>query len=323
MNFLSACFPSPYSSITIGDGSTVPVTCTGHSTIPNSNFLLRNILVVPSLIKNLISVRRFTIDNQVILAFDPFGLFVKDLKTEEVLACYNSTSDLYPLPGANASTPHAMIAFVHLWHHRLGHPNKTTLSPLLQDFYIPSSSVPHDSSLCNACQCGKHVRFPFGTSSTFSTFPFELLHCDLWTSPIPSVSGYKYYLVILDDYSHYVWTFPLRAKSEVHNILLNFHQYVQTYFCLPIRFIQCDNGKEFDNIANCTFFLSHGILLRFSCPYTSSQNGKVERSLRSINDILCTLLVRDITPGIPKYPFYMTNIHYIYRIICAGILKSK
>jgi hypothetical protein len=157
--------------------------------------------------------------------------------------------------------------------------NKTTLSSLLRDFDIPSSSVPHDSSLCNACQCGKHVRLPFSTFSTFSTFLFELLHCDLWTSPIPSVLGYNYYLVILDDYSHYVWTFSLRAKSEVHNIFLNFHQYVQTYFCFPILFIQCVNGKEFDNIANDTFFLSHGILLRFSCPYTSSQNGKAERSL--------------------------------------------
>jgi hypothetical protein len=279
MNFLSACFPSPYSSITIGDGSTIPVTCTDHSTIPNSNFQLQNILVVPSLIKNLISVCRFTTDNQVILAFDPFNLSVKDLKTEEVLACYNSTSDLYPLPGASASTLHAMIASIHLWHRWLGHPNKTTLSSLLQDFDIPSSTVSHDSSLCNACQCGKHVRLPFGTSSTLSTSPFELLHCDLWTSPIPSVSGYKYYLVILDDYSHYVWTFPFRAKSEVHNIFLNFCQYVQTHFCLPIRFIQCDNGKEFDNIANRTFFLSHGILLHFSCPYTSSQNGRAECSL--------------------------------------------
>jgi hypothetical protein len=131
MNFWSSCFPSPYSSITIGDGSTIPVTCTGHSTIPNSNFLLHNILIVPSLIKNLISVHQFTHDNQVILAFDPFGLFVKDLKTEEVLARYNSDSDLYPLPSTSTSTPRAMIASVHLWHRRLGHPNKTTLSSLL------------------------------------------------------------------------------------------------------------------------------------------------------------------------------------------------
>jgi hypothetical protein len=35
---------------------------------------------------------------------------------------------------------------------------------------------------------------------------FDLVHCDLWTS-VASISGYKYYLVILDDCSHYVWTF--------------------------------------------------------------------------------------------------------------------
>jgi hypothetical protein len=125
------------------------------------------------------------------LAFDPFGLSVKDLTTEEVLARYNSIGDLYPLPSATTSTPRAMITSVNLWHRWLGHPNKTTLSLLLRDFDIPSSSVPHDSSLCNACQCGKHVRLPFGTSSTFNTFPFEVLHCDLWTSPVPSVLGYK------------------------------------------------------------------------------------------------------------------------------------
>ena len=299
MNLLSACSPSSFSTITIGDGSTIHVSCTGHSYIssPYANFLLRNILVAPSLIKNLISVRQFTTDNHVILAFDPFGLSVKDLTTGEVLARYNSMGDLYPLHDAPTSTPRAMLASVDMWHRRLGHPNKTTLSSLLQEFSIPSSSSPHDSSFCTACQCGKHVRLPFGTSTTTSTFPFELLHCDLWTSPIPSVSGYKYYLVIVDDYSHYIWTFPIRAKFDVHGLFLNSRNYVLTHFGLPIRFIQCDNGREFDNTQNRIFFLSQGILLRFSCPYTSSQNGKAERSLRSINDILRTLLLQASLPS--------------------------
>jgi hypothetical protein len=129
---------------------------------------------------------------------------VKDLKTAAVLARYNSSGDLYPLHGAPTSTPQVMIASVDLWHHRLGHPNKNTVSSMLQEFSIPSSSSSHEPSLCNACQCGKHIILPFGTSTTSSTFPFELLHYDLWTSPVPSVLGFKYYLVILDDYSHYV-----------------------------------------------------------------------------------------------------------------------
>jgi hypothetical protein len=40
---------------------------------------------------------------------------------------------------------------------------------------------------------------------------FDLIHFDMWTSQIVSISDYKYYLVILDDHFHFVWTFPLRA----------------------------------------------------------------------------------------------------------------
>jgi hypothetical protein len=59
---------------------------------------------------------------------------------------------------------------------------------------------------------------------------------------------------------------------------------------LPIRFIQCDNRREYDNTHKCSLFLSYNILL-FSCSYTFSQNGKAKRSLCSINNILFKLLV--------------------------------
>mgnify|MGYP005839032893 FL=1 len=140
-----------------------------------------------------------------------------------------------------------MVAFVDLWHQRLGHPNKNGLSTLLSEFSIPCNRDSHNSSMSQSCQLGKHVRLPFSSSQSSSTFPFELPHCDLWTSPIESVSGFKYYLVSLDDFTHYVWSFPLRNKSDIHNIVLNFQRYVSVHFFLPIRFIQCDNGREFDN----------------------------------------------------------------------------
>jgi hypothetical protein len=71
---------------------------------------------------------------------------------------------------------------------------------------------------------------------------------------MPSVSGFKYYLVIPDVYSHYIWTFPLRDKSDVYTVFHNFQTYVYTHFSLPIRFIQCDNGREFDKTKNRDFF---------------------------------------------------------------------
>jgi hypothetical protein len=63
------------------------------------------------------------------------------------------------------------------------------------------------------------VRLPFTVSNSRATHPFDLIHCDPWTSPIVSVSGYKYYLVILDDCTHYTWTFPLRLKSDTFGVV--------------------------------------------------------------------------------------------------------
>ena len=114
-----------------------------------------------------------------------------------------------------------------------------------------------------------------------------------------SVSGYKYYLVILDDCSHFLWTFPLRLKSDTFPTIANFFSYVRTQFGASIQNIQCDNGREFDNLSARTFFLSHGVHLRMSCPYTSPQNGKAERIIRSINNMVRSLLFQAHAP--PAY----------------------
>lgn len=105
-------------------------------------------------------------------------------------------------------------------------------------------------------------------------FPFQLVHSDVWTSPVYNHSGYKYYIVFLDDYTHYLWTFPLRQKSDVLPTIQAFIAYVHTQFSLPILALQTDNGREYDSAALRLLFSSHGIQLRLSCPYTSQQNGK-------------------------------------------------
>ena len=79
-NFISR-YPS---SIVVGNGSLLPVTSTGTTTLPGP-FSLNNVLVSPSLIKNLISVRQFTSDNNCSVEFDPAGCSVKDLASRRVL----------------------------------------------------------------------------------------------------------------------------------------------------------------------------------------------------------------------------------------------
>ena len=85
--------------------------------------------------------------------------------------------------------------------------------------------------------------------------------------------------MILDDYSHYVWTFPLRRKSDALASLTAFYSYVTTQFGRPILALQTDNGKEFDNVALRSLLASHGTTFRLTCPYTSQQNGCAERKI--------------------------------------------
>jgi hypothetical protein len=105
--------------------------------------------------------------------------------------------------------------------------------------------------------------------------------------------------VIVDDFSHFMWTFPLRAKSDTADTLLAFVAYARTQFSFPVMAMQADNGTEFLNSTITSFFTTHGIHLRMSCPYTSAQNGKAERAIRTINDVSRTLLFQSSMP--PSY----------------------
>jgi hypothetical protein len=49
---------------------------------------------------------------------------------------------------------------------------------------------------------GRHTRLPFTTSRAEQAF--DLVHCDLWTSPVLGLSGYKYYLLYFVLYNHII-----------------------------------------------------------------------------------------------------------------------
>ncbi|GJU18525.1 hypothetical protein Tco_1146491 [Tanacetum coccineum] len=112
-----------YSSVSVGDGHSIPVTNTGHSILPTSvrPLHLNNFLITPHIVKNLIFVRQFVRGNNCTIEFDAFGFSVKDFMTRWVLLRCDSTGDLYPVTHPSP-TPRAFLVSQHTWHQRLGHP---------------------------------------------------------------------------------------------------------------------------------------------------------------------------------------------------------
>jgi hypothetical protein len=195
-------------SIVVGNGSTLPITSVGASVLPGP-FYLNDVLVAPHITHNLLSVRRFTTDNSCSIEFDPTGFSVKDLATRTPLARCDSVGPLYTLRASSTgvSPPSVLVstATSTTWHRRLGHPGPDVMTKLSST--LDSCNRGHFEGLCHACQLDRHTRLPFTTSSSRAEQAFDLVHCDLWTSPILSLSGYKYYLVILDDFSHFYGLF--------------------------------------------------------------------------------------------------------------------
>jgi hypothetical protein len=175
-------------------------------------FCLSDVLVAPQMVHNLLSICQFTSDNSCSVEFDTSGLSVKDLATGRPLLRCDSSGPLYTVclpasaasPSTSSSTSAALAATPSstTWHRRLGHPGRDVLAQISRsaDVSCTRTSVEH---LCHACQLGRHVRLPFSSSSSHALHAFDLIHCGLWTSPVLSMSSYKYYLVIVDDFSHY------------------------------------------------------------------------------------------------------------------------
>ena len=217
-------------NITVGNGHHIPVVGSGHASLPNS-LTLNNVLHAPKLIKNLVSVRKFTIDNDVSVEFNPFGFSVKDFQTGTHLMRCNSSGDLYPIPtsqhtAAAPSPPSALAASsTELWHCRLGHPGAPVLNSLRGNKFLLCNKF-RDDFFCQSCPLGKQIKLPFSNSLSFTCMPFDIIHSDLWTSSVLSSGG----IVIM---CYFLMTSPIfcglfqsvtnhKSKPFFHNFVLTF-----------------------------------------------------------------------------------------------------
>ncbi|GJX22179.1 ribonuclease H-like domain-containing protein [Tanacetum coccineum] len=268
--------PRLYKSVFVGNDQPIPVTHTGHSLLytPHKPLHLHHVLVTPNIIKNLIFVRKFTRNNNVSVDFDAYGFSVKDYQTRRLLLRCDSSGDLYPVTQQPSSTtPFALLSLSPTtWHRRLGHPSEDVLRRLESSHYI-SCNKTKLSALCHVCQLGKHTRLPFTSSESNVASVFDIIHSDLWTSPISSESGIKYYAIFLDHFSHYVWVYPLLHKSDLFDTFVTFRAYINKQFNVDIKALQCDHGGEYDNTRFHNLFRQNGIQFWFSCPKTSRKRG--------------------------------------------------
>jgi hypothetical protein len=113
-----------------------------------------------------------------------------------------------------------------LWHRRIAHIGMSNLKKTHKRGMITGlKDVTFDKNkLCSACQTGKQVAIHHPLKTMLSTSKsLELLHMDLFgPTSYKSIGGNLYCLVIVNDYSRYIWTLFLGDKSETLKIFKTF-----------------------------------------------------------------------------------------------------
>lgn len=97
-------------------------------------------------------------------------------------------------------------------------------------YNIPVKDSFKHESVCESSQLGKSKKLPFSSSFLVSTFPLEIIHSNVWTSSILSISGYKYYVIIfLMIFQDIHGLFHYMLDLKFLNALLNSNFSLKTY----------------------------------------------------------------------------------------------
>jgi hypothetical protein len=247
---------------------------------------ISNVFLVDSLDNNLLSVSQLCNMGYNCL-FTDVGVTVFRRSDDSIAFKGVLEGQLYLVDFNRAELDTCLIAKTNmgwLWHHRLAHVGMKNLHKLLKGKHIFGLTNVHfeKDRVCSACQAGKQVGAHHPHKNIMTTDrPLELLHLDLF-GPIAyiSISGSKYCLVIVDDYSHFTWVFLHKEDAQqgqrpphprVHQAIQRDH---------PVNSILGDIHKGVTTRSRVAHFCEHYSFVSSIEPY------RVEDTLRDSDWVL-------------------------------------
>lgn len=158
------------------------------------------------------------------------------------------------------------------------------LFPLLNKFgCLRVTLVLPKTIMCSSYQLSKQHRFSFDVNNKRYLHHLDLIHIDLWVPTlVTSFDSYRYYMVFIDDHSHFNRFYMLKTKSAfiyVFTVFMKFSRKIKTF--------QIEGGMEFVNKNIYALLEENDTFHGLSCPYTPQQNRRMKDML---NGNIVTLL---------------------------------
>ena len=254
--------------------------------------VLTNVWYIPKLSRNLFSVGRFITDVGPV-TFEVDGCFAETKGVKWKLGALEGKG-LFKLCMTPELPDEVHVATSkskgentsYLWHLRLGHIGHGGLDAILKKYIGNGSGIKSVQKweFCEGCALGKQTRVSYMPKSpNRASMLLEVIHSDV-CGPMktPTFSGKRYFVTFIDEYSHYCVVYLLQNKFEVASKFAQFVALAETQTGKRVKTLRSDNGGEYTSNTMSKFCADHGIVQKFTPPYTPQLNGVAERMNRTL-----------------------------------------
>jgi transposase InsO family protein len=246
---------------------------------------LKDVLYVPSLRVNLLSITKCISSPNVTLFGSKFHMGINfqghNVKFTKELS--HGSGKLFAIDIIPNNTEIALITmdFNHL-HSILGHPNNYTLRTTAHHHNIHLKNEP--TGPCKYCVRAKIRMKNIPRDANQATRKGERILIDISWVKTPSEGLNNYWLLVMDEFTHYLWSYFLPSKDYVTDRLMPFLRRLHVSQDLNIRYIRCDNAPENRMLQQaCYEDPDLNITFEYTAPGTPQQNGKIERKFATLN----------------------------------------
>ena len=182
------------------------------------------------------------------------------------------------------------------YHHLNGHMSIVkTFDAIKQKYYWPNlyKTLYKKIDECVTCKVRnmQAQKAPLQETNT-PPYPFASISLDLSGPYKKSLSGNLYIASFIDNYSGWVEAFPIPDKTAESIVNLLLEEIIPRHSC--VLSITTDNGKEFDNHLFKETLEELNIIHIKTTPYHPEGNSKVERSHRTLHDLLAKKMEENI-----------------------------
>jgi transposase InsO family protein len=131
--------------------------------------------------------------------------------------------------------------------------------------------IDHADQICDACLAGKQRLASFPQVAKFrATERLELVHADL-CGPItpPTPGGKRYFLLMVDDFSRFMWLVLLTTKDKAEAALPRVKASAEVQSGCTLLTLRTDRGGEFTSRSFEEFCANNGVQRHLTAPYSS------------------------------------------------------